>query len=167
MDGITKDIVDNIRRFREELPELREMVSVFTKNASAELKLAADNFIDADRKWWSRFEDLRSNLRLTDPGELAWFRGSKLWGSNGELYARTSRKADLSEYVVKHRDGASNVKTYDTYERYMAGSTGDFADPMGEMQIALYDAGNKQAYRSFTRSYDAITGSLTTKVSGD
>lgn len=165
--GVTEEIVNNIRKYREELPELQKMVKTFVDNASPELKLAADEFIDADRKWWSKFETLRARLGLTDKTELRGMRGSGLWGSNGELYARTSRKADLSEYIVKHRDGASNVKTFDTYENYMAGASGDFVDPLGEMQIALYDAGNKQAYRSFTRSYNALTGSLTTKVSGN
>ena len=165
--AVTQDVLEKINAYKKELPELQGMVKTFLDNATPELRLAANNFIDADRKWWARFEDLRSNLRLTDPDELSWYRGSNLWGTNGELYARTTRKADLSEYVVKHRDGASNVKTFDTYENYMAGSSGDFADPMGEMQIALYDAGNKQAYRSFTRSYNSLTGSLVTKVSGE
>lgn len=164
--SVTQDILKKIEDYKKELPELQKMVSTFTDSASDALKQAANEFIDADRKWWARFEDLRANLGLTDSNELKWYRGSNLWGTNGELYARTSRKTDLSEYVIKHRDGASNVKTYDSYEQYMAGATGDFADPMGEMQIALYDAGNKQAYRSFTRSYDNLTGSLTTKVTG-
>lgn len=165
-EGITEDILSKINGYKKELPELQEMVNKFVNNASQELKLAADNFIDADRKWWAQFENLRSSLGLTSLDELKGMRGSGLWGTNGELYARATRKADLSEYVVKHRDGASNVKMFDDYEQYMAGATGDFADPMGEMQIALYDAGNKQAYRSFARGYDALTGSLETKVSG-
>ena len=164
---ITEDILRKIEGYKKELPELQEMVNKFVNNASEELKLAADNFIDADRKWWARFEDLRSRLGLTSADELAGMRGSGLWGTNGELYARTSRKADLSEYVVRHRDGASNVKTFDNYEQYMAGATGDFSDPLAEMQLALYDAGSKQAYRSFTRSYNALTGALVTKVSGE
>lgn len=165
--AVTQDILAKIEKYREELPELREMVRVFNQNASSELKLAANSFIDADRKWWAKYEDLRARLGLTDIDELNWFRGSNLWGTNGELYARTTRRSDLSEYVVKHRDGSSNVKTFDVYERYMAGSTGDFADPMGEMQIALYDAGNKQAYRSFARSYNKLTGTAMVKVSGE
>lgn len=163
----TQDILDKIKKYREELPELREMVRLFNQNASAELKLAANNFIDADRKWWAKYEDLRARLGLTDLDELKWYRGSNLWGTNGELYARTTRRSDLSEYVVKHRDGSSNVKTFDDYEQYMAGSTGDFADPMGEMQIALYDAGNKQAYRSFAKSYNKLTGTAMVKVTGE
>ena len=165
--AVTQDILAKIAKYREELPELRAMVRLFNQNASAELKLAANNFIDADRKWWAKYEDLRARLGLTDADELKWFRSSNLWGTNGELYARTTRKADLSEYVVKHRDGSSNVKTFDVYERYMAGATGDFADPMGEMQIALYDAGNKQAYRSFAKSYNKLTGTAMVKVSGE
>ena len=165
--AVTQDILAKIRAYREELPELRGMVREFVQNASPELRLAANNFIDADRKWWAKYEDLRARLGLTDADELKWFRASKLWGTNGELYARTTRKADLSEYVVKHRDGSSNVKTFDVYERYMAGATGDFADPMGEMQIALYDAGNKQAYRSFAKSYNKLTGTAMVKVSGE
>lgn len=163
----TKAILAKIKGYREELPELYGMVNLFVQNAPSDLRLAANNFIDADRKWWARYENLRASLGLTDAEELAWFRGSKLWGTNGELYARTTRKQDLSEYVVKHRDGTSNVKTFDNYEQYMAGATGDFADPMGEMQIALYDAGNKQAYRSFAKSYNKLTGSAIVKVSGE
>ena len=164
---ISEDILSKISGYKKELPELQEMVNEFVKNASPELKLAADNFIDADRKWWAQFENLRAKLGLTSADELKGMRGSGLWGTNGELYARATRKADLSEYVVRHRDGASNVKMFDDYEQYMAGATGDFADPMGEMQIALYDAGNKQAYRSFAKSYNEMTGALVTKVSGD
>lgn len=164
----TQDILAKIKAYREELPELRNMVRTFLQNATPELKLAANNFIDADRKWWAKYEDLRARiLKLTDEDELAWYRASNLWGTNGELYARTTRKADLSEYVVKHRDGTSNVRTFDNYEQYMAGATGDFADPMGEMQIALYDAGNKQAYRSFAKSYNELTGSAMIKVTGE
>lgn len=165
--GVTQDILAKIEKYREELPELREMVRLFTQNASSDLRLAANNFIDADRKWWAKYEDLRARLGLTDVDELKWFRGSRLWGTNGELYARTTRMQDLSEYVVKHRDGTSNVRTFDKYEQYMAGATGDFADPMGEMQIALYDAGNKQAYRSFAKSYNKLTGTAMVKVSGE
>lgn len=164
---VTEDILRKIDGYRKELPELQAMVKTFLDNATDELRLAANGFIDADRKWWANFEDLRARLGLTSADELAGMRGSGLWGTNGELYARTSRRADLSEYVVRHRDGASNVKTFDNYEQYMAGATGDFADPMGEMQLALYDAGSKQAYRSFTRSYNALTGSLAVKVSGE
>lgn len=167
MAGVSQDILAKIRAYREELPELREMVRTFLKNASPDLRLAANNFIDADRKWWAQYENLRARLGLTDVDELKWFRGSGLWGTNGELYARTTRMSDLSEYVVKHRDGSSNVKTFDVYEQYMAGATGDFADPMGEMQIALYDAGSKQAYRSFAKSYNKLTGTAIVKVSGE
>lgn len=166
-EKVTQDILDKVKKYREELPELREMVRTFTQNAPSDLRLAANNFIDADRKWWSRYENLRASLGLTDADELAWYRGSRLWGTNGELYARTTRKQDLSEYVIKHRDGMSNVRTFDNYEQYMAGATGDFADPMGEMQIALYDAGNKQAYRSFAKSYNKLTGTAIIKVSGE
>lgn len=165
--GVTQDILAKIEKYREELPELREMIRIFRQNASPDLRLAANNFIDADRKWWFQYENLRARLGLTDVDDLKWYRGSNLWGTNGELYARTTRKADLSEYVVKHRDGASNVKTFDDYEQYMAGASGDFADPMGEMQVALYDAGNKQAYRSFAKSYNKLTGSAMIKVSGE
>lgn len=167
MAGVSQDILAKIRAYREELPELREMVRTFLKNASPDLRLAANNFIDADRKWWAQYENLRARLGLTDKAELKWFRGSGLWGTNGELYARTTRMSDLSEYVVKHRDGTSNVRTFDVYEQYMAGATGDFADPMGEMQIALYDAGSKQAYRSFAKSYNKLTGTAIVKVSGE
>ena len=165
--SISQDILRKINAYKDEIPSLQKMILTFKTNASSELVLAANNFIDADRKWWARFENLRAEIGLTDKRELMGMRRSGLWGNNGELYARTSRKTDLSEYVVRHRDGASNVKTFDNYEGYMAGAEGDFADPMGEMQIALYDAGNKQAYRSFVRSYDTLTGSLTTKVTGE
>lgn len=165
--GVTQDILAKIEKYREELPELREMIRLFTQNASSDLRLAANNFIDADRKWWAKYEDLRARLGLTDVDELKWFRRSRLWGTNGELYARTTRMQDLSEYVVKHRDGTSNVRTFDKYEQYMAGATGNFADPMGEMQVALYDAGNKQAYRSFAKSYNKLTGTAMIKVSGE
>ena len=166
-ESVTQDILAKIKAYREELPELQGMVRTFLQNATPDLRLAANNFIDADRKWWGRYEDLRASLGLTDAEELAWYRSSSLWGTNGELYARTTRKADLSEYVVKHRDGSSNVKTFDVYERYMAGATGDFSDPTGEMQIALYDAGNKQAYRSFAKSYNKLTGTAMIKVTGE
>ena len=166
-EKVTQDILDKIKKYREELPELQGMVNTFLQNATPDLRIAANNFIDADRKWWAEYENLRARLGLTDRDELAWYRGSNLWGTNGELYARTTRKQDLSEYVVKHRNGTSNVRTFDNYEQYMAGTTGDFADPMGEMQIALYDAGNKQAYRSFAKSYNKLTGSAIVKVTGE
>lgn len=165
--GVSRKILDNIKKYRQELPELQGMVRTFLQNAPSDLRLAANNFIDADRKWWAKYESLRAALGLTDMDDLKWFRGSGLWGTNGELYARTTRMQDLSEYVVKHRDGTSNVRTFDNYEQYMAGATGDFADPMGEMQIALYDAGNKQAYRSFAKSYNQLTGTAMVKVSGE
>lgn len=166
VEDVTDTILKNIESYKKELPELTEMVKKFTNNATPELKQAADNFITADRKWWNSFETMRGELGLTSQAELDGFRASGLWGKDGAMYARTSRKADLSEYVIKHRDGSSNVKTYDVYEQYMAGATGDFVDPMGEMQIALYDAANKQAYRSFAKNYNSLTGSMTLKVSG-
>ena len=163
---VTEDILKKIEAYKEEAQDLQKMIDTFTNQATPELKAAADKFIDADRKWWSSFEDLRSDIGLTDYNELKWFRESGFWGDNGEFYAQTGRKADLSEYVMKHRNGESNVKTFDNYEQYMTGATGDFADPMAQMQVALYDAASRQASRSFAKSYDALTGSLTTKVSG-
>ena len=163
---VTQDILKKIDAYKEEAQDLQKMIDTFTTQATPELKVAADKFIDADRKWWSSFEDLRSDIGLTDASELEWFRKSGFWGDNGSFYAQTGRKADLSEYVMKHRNGESNVKTFDNYEQYMAGATGDFADPMAQMQVALYDAASRQAARSFAKSYDSLTGSLTTKVSG-
>lgn len=164
---VIQDVLRKIEAYKEEAANLQGMIDTFVNQATPQLKIAADRFIDADRKWWSAFEDLRSDIGLTDGNELDWFRKSGFWGENGSLYAQTGRKADLSEYVIKHRDGSSNVQTYDKYEQYMAGATGDFADPMAQMQVALYDAANKQATRSFAKSYDALTGSLTVKVSGE
>lgn len=164
---VTDAILKNIEAYKKEAVELQGMIDTFVNAATPQLKAAADQFIEADRKWWSAFEDLRSDIGLTDANELDWYRASGLWGDNGSLYAQTGRKADLSEYVVKHRNGDANVKTFDNYEQYMAGATGDFADPMAQMQVALYDSANKQASRSFAKSYDALTGSLTTKVSGE
>lgn len=164
---VTDAILKNIEAYKKEAVELQGMIDTFINAATPQLKAAADQFIEADRKWWSSFEDLRSDLGLTDANELDWYRASGLWGDNGSLYAQTGRKADLSEYVIKHRNGDANVKTFDNYEQYMAGATGDFADPMAQMQVALYDSANKQASRSFAKSFDALTGSLTTKVSGE
>lgn len=164
---VTDAILKNIEAYKKEAVELQGMIDTFVNAATPQLKAAADQFIEADRKWWSSFEDLRSDLGLTDANELNWYRTSGLWGNNGSLYAQTGRKADLSEYVIKHRNGDANVKTFDNYEQYMAGATGDFADPMAQMQVALYDSANKQASRSFAKSFDALTGSLTTKVSGE
>ena len=164
---ITDAILKNIEAYKKEAVELQGMIDTFVNAANPQLKAAADQFIEADRKWWSSFEDLRSDIGLTDANELGWYRASGLWGDNGSLYAQTGRKTDLSEYVIKHRNGDANVKTFDNYEQYMAGATGDFADPMAQMQVALYDSANKQASRSFAKSFDALTGSLTTKVSGE
>lgn len=164
---VTDAILKNIEAYKKEAVELQGMIDTFVNAATPELKAAADQFIEADRKWWSAFEDLRSDIGLTDANELDWYRTSGFWGDNGSLYAQTGRKADLSEYVIKHRNGDANVKTFDNYEQYMAGATGDFADPMAQMQVALYDSANKQASRSFAKSFDALTGSLTTKVSGE
>lgn len=164
---VTDIILKNIEGYKKEAIELKGMVGLFDEQASPQLKAAANRFIDADRKWWYSFEDLRSDLGLTDKQELEWYRVSGLWGDNGSLYAQTGRKTDLSEYVVKHRNGDANVRTFDKYEQYMAGATGDFADPMAQMQVALYDSANKQASRSFAKSYDSLTGSLTLKVSGE
>lgn len=164
---VTEAILKNIEAYKEEAAELQGMIDTFINAATPQLKAAADQFIEADRKWWSSFEDLRSDIGLTDANELDWFRSSGLWGENGSLYAQTGRRAELSEYVIKHRNGDANVKTFDNYEQYMAGATGDFADPMAQMQVALYDSANKQASRSFAKSFDALTGSLTTKVSGE
>lgn len=166
-EDVTQDILKKIDAYKEEAEDLKSMIDAFTSQATPQLRAAADKFIDADRKWWSSFEDLRSDIGLTDSHELEWFRKSGFWGKDGAYYAQTGRKADLSEYVVRHRDGSSNVKTFDSYEQYMAGATGDFADPMAQMQVALYDSANKQAYRSFAKSFDALTGSMTTKVSGE
>lgn len=165
-EDVTDAILRNIDAYKKEAVELQGMIDNFVNEATPQLKAAADQFIDADRKWWSAFEDLRSDLGLTDANELDWFRKSGFWGENGSLYAQTGRKTELSEYVIKHRDGSANVKTFDNYEQYMAGATGDFADPMAQMQVALYDSASKQAYRSFAKSYDALTSSLTTKVTG-
>lgn len=164
---VTDAILKNIKAYKEEAVELQGMIDTFVNAATPQLRAAADKFIEADRKWWSSFEDLRSDIGLTDANELGWYRASGFWGDNGSLYAQTGRKADLSEYVIKHRNGDANVKTFDNYEQYMAGATGDFADPMAQMQVALYDSANKQASRSFAKSFDALTGSLTTKVSGE
>lgn len=164
---VTGAILKNIKAYKEEAVELQGMIDTFVNAATPQLRAAADKFIEADRKWWSSFEDLRSDIGLTDANELDWYRASGFWGDNGSLYAQTGRKADLSEYVIKHRNGDANIKTFDNYEQYMAGATGDFADPMAQMQVALYDAANKQASRSFAKSFDALTGSLTTKVSGE
>lgn len=164
---VTDAILKNIEAYKKEAVELQGMIDTFINAATPQLKAAADQFIEADRKWWSSFEDLRSDIGLTDTNELDWYRASGLWGENGSLYAQTGRKTELSEYVIKHRNGDANVKTFDNYEQYMAGATGDFADPMAQMQVALYDSANKQASRSFAKSFDALTGSLTTKVSGE
>lgn len=166
-EDITDAILKNIDAYKKEAVELQGMIDTFTNAATPQLKAAADQFIEADRKWWSSFEDLRSDIGLTDANELDWYRSSGLWGDNGSLYAQTGRKTELSEYVIKHRNGDANVKTFDNYEQYMAGASGDFADPMAQMQVALYDSANKQASRSFAKSFNALTGSLTTKVSGE
>lgn len=166
-EDITDAILKNIDAYKKEAVELQGMIDTFVNAATPQLKAAADQFIEADRKWWSSFEDLRSDIGLTDANELDWYRSSGLWGENGSLYAQTGRRAELSEYVIKHRNGDANVKTFDNYEQYMAGATGDFADPMAQMQVALYDSANKQATRSFAKSFNALTGSLTTKVSGE
>lgn len=164
---VTDAILKNIEAYKKEAVELQGMIDTFVNAATPQLKAAADQFIEADRKWWGAFENLRSDIGLTDANELDWYRTSGLWGENGSLYAQTGRKTDLSEYIIKHRNGDANVKTFDNYEQYMAGATGDFADPMAQMQVALYDSANKQASRSFAKSFDALTGSLTTKVSGE
>lgn len=166
-EDITDAILKNIDAYKKEAVELQGMIDTFVNAATPQLKAAADQFIEADRKWWSSFEDLRSDIGLTDANELDWYRSSGLWGENGSLYAQTGRRAELSEYVIKHRNGDANVKTFDNYEQYMAGASGDFADPMAQMQVALYDSANKQASRSFAKSFNALTGSLTTKVSGE
>lgn len=166
-EDVTDAILKNIDAYKKEAVELQGMIDTFVNAATPQLKAAADQFIEADRKWWSSFEDLRSDIGLTDANELDWYRSSGLWGDNGSLYAQTGRKTELSEYVVKHRNGDANVKTFDNYEQYMAGASGDFADPMAQMQVALYDSANKQASRSFAKSFNALTGSLTAKVSGE
>lgn len=166
-EDITDAILKNIEAYKKEAVELQGMIDTFVNAATPQLKAAADQFIDADRKWWSSFEDLRSDIGLTDVNELDWYRSSGLWGNDGSLYAQTGRRTELSEYVIKHRNGEANVKTFDNYEQYMAGASGDFADPMAQMQVVLYDSANKQASRSFAKSFDALTGSLTTKVSGE
>lgn len=166
-EDVTDAILKNIDAYKKEAVELQGMIDTFVNAATPQLKVAADQFIEADRKWWSSFEDLRSDIGLTDANELDWYRSSGLWGDNGSLYAQTGRKTELSEYVIKHRNGDANVKTFDNYEQYMAGASGDFADPMAQMQVALYDSANKQASRSFAKSFNALTGSLTTKVSGE
>ena len=164
----TDAVRQNIKRYTEEKANLQSMIDTFTKNATPELQTAADNFIDADRKFWNAFENLRSDksVRLTSADTLRRYRESGLWGDNGDLYARTTRQSELSEYTVAHRNGQANASTFDDYERYMAGATGDFVDPMGEMQVALRQAAQEHAYVNITRTMDNLTGTLTTKVAG-
>lgn len=162
----TQDVLQKLADYKKEAASLEEMVSAFYESATPELLAAANNFMDVDKKWWYAFEDLRAKLGLTSQDELTAYRESGLWGMNGADYAQTSRRKDLSEYTIRHRDGSSNFKQFDDYEQYMAGAEGDFVDPMAQMQIALYESANKYAYRQFTKSYNNLTGSLTTKVSG-
>lgn len=162
----TQDIIKKLEDYKVEAVGLTEMIEAFQKSATPELLDAANQFIEYDKKWWSAFEDLRTSIKLTSQDELDDLRKSGLWGVDGADYAQTSRRKDLSEYTIRHRDGSSDFKQFDSYEQYMAGASGDFVDPMAQMQIALYDSANKYAYRQFTKSYNNLTGTLTTKVSG-
>lgn len=162
----TQDVLSKLSAYEKETVELEGMIKTFTDSSTPELLAAANNFIEKDKKWWFAFEDLRARLGLTSQDELDAFRKSGLWGTKGADYAQTGRRKDLSEYTIQHRDGSSNVKQFDSYDQYMAGASGSFIDPMAQMQIALYESANKYAYRQFIKSYNNLTGSLTTKVSG-
>ena len=165
----TEKTVKNIEAYKKEIPELEGMIKKFTGSATPELQQAVDEFIDSSRKWWNAFETFRSDktIGLTSRDKLNRRRSSGLWGQNGELYARATRKAKLKEYEIRHRNGESDSKSFEDFEEYTPGATGDFADPMGEMQIAMQMAGNTYAYNNVIRSLNELTGSLTTKVAGN
>lgn len=163
---VSEEVVKSIEDAKAEIPELKAMIKKFTDAATPELKLAADEFIAADRKWWYSFNSLRKNEGLIDGVDLDSKRASGIWGEDGILYAKTTRKKDLTDYAVKHADGNSDAKTFSSLEHYEFGASGDFADPMGEMQIALYQAAEEKAYNSVVRTYGNMTGGLNIKVSG-
>lgn len=165
--GASSEVLENLRLAKIEKADLENMIQNFVSKASPELKAAADEFIASDRKFWSAFEDLRASQGLTNGRKLGELRASGIWGENGELYAKTTRKEDLREYVIKHSNGESNSRTFSDFEKYSFGATGDFADPMAEMQIALYQAGSEKAYKNYVSTYGNVTGAVNVKVTGE
>lgn len=163
---ITKTVTDNLKKIEKENASLQEFVKVFNDNANAELKAAVNAFIDSDTKWWNAYESLRADLGQTSKKTLESMRGSGIWGEKGELYAKTTRRKDASDYIISHRDGSFDHKTYSDFTHYSFGAEGDFVDPMAEMQFALRMAGSEEAYRNLVRTYGAATGDINIIISG-
>lgn len=163
---VTKTVTENLKKIEKENSSLELFIKTFNDNANAELKAAVNAFIDADTKWWNAYESLRADLGQTSKKTLEGMRKSGIWGEDGMLYAKTTRRKDASDYIISHRDGTFDHKTYSDFAHYTFGSEGDFVDPMAEMQFALRMAGSEEAYRNLVRTYGAATGNINIILSG-
>lgn len=163
---VTKGMFNDLEKAKSEIEWLEEQVELFNSSATKELKEAADSFIANDRAWWNSFETLRANNGLINGERLSSMRESGIWGNNGSNYAKGTRIKEQGEYTYSHRTGEYDSKTFSDFDKLQWGSTGDFSDPMAEMQLSLAQAGREEAYRNFAKTYDSLTDSATVKISG-
>ena len=150
---------DLIKRISSGISHWQEYVDGYVARNSSELVALADDYVEKSRKWYFELNDILANDKAISRVELADYRASAIFGDNGELYARTQRKANAKEYNVSRVDGNA-IRTEDFgLDSYDWGSTKDFVDPNITARGYLMDMAMRADRNNITSTYRVVNGS--------
>ena len=141
----------------KELSTLKEMMKDYSTKATPEMIKAADQLIDAERKWTIQANNLLKEEKLYSKDELAELRESGLWGDNGELYAPLVREHHLEQVRKTHVDVLTKNTVVEGYH-YSFGKSDDFLDPLASTRVYMQKYADTKARQGVVNAYTALTG---------
>lgn len=148
-----------IKRISDGIAYWQEYVSGYIERTSPELVALANDYVEKSRKWYFELNDVLADSKAISSVELAEYRTNAIFGDNGELYARTQRKANAKEYNVSRVDGNA-IRTEDFgLDSYDWGSTKDFVDPNITARGYLMDMAMRADRNSIISTYRVVNGS--------
>lgn len=157
----TVDSLKESEKITKEINYWNEVIQQFEAKATPEIISKTNQFLTAEGKWWSSFNNLRIKEGLLDPYDVEKARESGLWGKNGELYGRQQRQQELKNYYLARRDGKVTKDLVRDMGRYNWGSTDPFVDPMLVMTQELNMAAEQYNRLEVQRTFDAMKGTAT------
>ena len=153
----------NEKGMRAELEAIKEVLTDYEAKATPEMLHAANELINAERKWTTEANNLLMKEGLLSKADIDDMRASGVWGKNGELYSPLLREHHLDNIRQTHVDALVKNTVVDSY-KYSFGKADDFLDPLAMSRVYMMKYADAKARQGVAKVYTSLTGATSNEL---